>query len=93
MLTSSPAATSSGAGVIDVFARGVDGAIWARHSIGGTWSNWMSAGGITTSPPASVSVTSGTIDLFVRGGDNALWVLHSTSGVLGTWTSLGGVLR
>ena len=41
-LTSSPAATSPGNGLIDVFVRGTDNALWERKTTNGgsTWSSW-----------------------------------------------------
>jgi hypothetical protein len=45
VLTSSPAATSQSTGIIDVFVRGSDGALWHKHYESG-WSAWESLGGM-----------------------------------------------
>jgi len=52
-LTASPAAASPSTGVVDVFARGSDGAVWQRAYNHG-WSSWTSLGGHVlagTGPP------------------------------------------
>ena len=45
-LTSSPAAISPSSGVIDVFVRGTDNAIWEKSSLSSGWSGWTSIGGL-----------------------------------------------
>ncbi|HEY2812412.1 MAG TPA: hypothetical protein VGJ03_02990, partial [Acidimicrobiales bacterium] len=40
-----PGAGTAGDGTLDVFARGADDALWARHFVNGAWSAWWSLGG------------------------------------------------
>lgn len=90
-LTSSPAATSTGTGVIDIYARGNNGALWTRH-YDGSWGPWTSLGGqipTGTSPAAAAGYSAGRIDLFVQGMNGALWQ-NTWTGSWSGWTSLGG---
>jgi hypothetical protein len=90
VLSSSPDVCSWAPGRLDVFARGMDNALWHRWYDGG-WSGWESLGGVITSDPASVSWDNGRIDVFARGTDNALW--HKWyDGNWSGWESLGGTL-
>ncbi len=72
---SSPAAFGSGgSGALDVFFRGTDNALWhgQRTTLGGSWSGWMSLGGLLTSSPAAC-LCGDNKEVFVRGPDNGLW--------------------
>ena len=91
-LTSAPAATSPSSGVIDVFVRGSDNALWWRYGSGQDWSTWTSLGGVLTADPAATSQANGAIDVFVRGSAGDLWQKEYNNGVWGAWTPLGGVL-
>ena len=85
-LTSSPGATSSGSGAIDVFVRGSNGALWQREYNNG-WSGWTAAGGVLApnTGPAVCSWGAGRLDVFVTGTSGVLW--HWS----GSWDqSLGG---
>ena len=96
--TSSPAATTLSNGVIYVFVRGTDGALWEKTTTnnGATWSSWHSLGGqlASNTGPAVCGWGSSRLDVFVQGTDGALWHKWSTSS--GTswsgWESLGGKL-
>jgi hypothetical protein len=94
-LTSSPAATSTSAGVIDVFARGSSGSLYEKTSTngGGSWSAWTSLGGQLASGtgPAAYSSGAGHLDVFVEGTDGALYH-KSYTGTWSGWQSLGGSL-
>jgi hypothetical protein len=68
-----PEVSTRGPNLLDVFARGSDGAIWRRSWWGTGWSEWKSIGGYSTSSPGAVSVDSSRIDVTVRGGDGGLW--------------------
>jgi hypothetical protein len=91
VLTSSPAASSWGAGTSDVFVRGTDNALWHRHFDGTTWGGWESLGGILTADPAAVSSAANLIDVFVRGTDNAIWHRRFNGSSWSAWDSIGGV--
>jgi len=64
-------------GLIHVFARGKDSAVWEkRHYANGTeavWGEWTSLGGIFTSNVAAVVDAEGLMHLFSRGVDGFLW--------------------
>ena len=98
--TSSPAATtpSFGNGVIDVFVRGTDNALWSTTTTnnGTSWSSWHSLGGqlAAGTGPAACSWGAGRLDVFVQGTNGALYHKWSTnSGATWSgWQSLGGKL-
>jgi hypothetical protein len=92
-LTSAPAATSWGAGRLDVFVRGGGNALIHRSSSGGTWTNWETVGGVLSSEPAAVSWSPNRLDVFVRGTDNALWHTFGDGTRWSGWESLGGKLK
>ena len=55
-LSSSPCAVSRQAGIIDVYMRGTDGALWyMSYQSGSGWSGWEPLGGVCTSSPAAVT--------------------------------------
>ena len=90
-LTSSPAATSTGTGVIDIFACGSNGALWTRHYAGGAWGAWTSFGGqipSSTGPAACVGRSTGREDVFAQGMNGALWQ-NTWTGSWSGWQSLG----
>jgi hypothetical protein len=91
-LTSSPAATSPASGVIDVFVRGTNGALYQR-SWTGSWSNWISLGGqiAAGTSPAACSWGAGRLDVFVEGTNGALYHRWDT-GTWSGWQNLGGKL-
>ena len=92
-LTSGPAATSWGAGRIDVAARGNGNALVHRAMSGSSWGAWESVGGVLTSEPAVVSWSPNRLDVFVRGTDNALWHNFGDGSRWYGWESLVGVLK
>src|SRR5674536_103092 len=93
-LTASPASVSWADGIIDVFARGTDNALWWRNTSNGgtTWSSWESLGGqlAATTGAAVSSQATGKLDVFVVGTDNALWHRSYASGTWSAWESLSG---
>jgi hypothetical protein len=95
-LTSSPAATSPGNGVIDVFVRGTNGALYEKTTTDGgtTWSNWASLGGQIPAgtAPAVSSWSSGRLDLFVQGMNGALYHKSYSGSTWSGWENLGGKL-
>ncbi|MGZ4870239.1 MAG: DUF2334 domain-containing protein [Halobacteriota archaeon] len=91
VLTSSPGATSSTSGAIDVFVRGSDNAVWQRGYTTNGWSGWKSLGGqlAPNMGPAVSSWSAGRLDVFVVGTDSRLWH-KSYQNVWSIWDSLGG---
>jgi hypothetical protein len=94
-LTSSPAATSPGNGIIDVFVRGTNGALYEKTTTdgGNTWSTWTSLGGQIPAgtAPAACSWGSGRFDIFVQGMNGALYH-KSFARTWSGWENLGGIL-
>lgn len=95
-----PGAGTTDDGLVSVFVRGLDNAVWMRRGdmpadlADATWSDWQRIGGATTSAPAAISTDGQSMDLFVRGEDNALWTRHNVYYLYpnnwGSWTRLGG---
>jgi hypothetical protein len=92
VLTSGPTAASWGANRLDVFVRGLDGAMWHKWWNGSSWSDWENLGGALTTDPDCVSWSLNRIDCFVRGVDNALWHKWWDGSSWSGWENLGGVL-
>jgi Repeat of unknown function (DUF346) len=93
ILTSSPAAMSPTSGVIDVYGRGNDGAIYQREYKNNAWSSWTSLGGqlASNTGPAACSWGPGRLDVFAQGTNGALYHKWYNGGWSG-WESLGGAL-
>jgi hypothetical protein len=60
---------------MDVFAKGIDNAIWRLGWNGAQWTGWQQVvGGQWTSDPSAVCQPgTTTIDVLARGTDNAIW--------------------
>ncbi|GAC1471860.1 MAG: hypothetical protein PVSMB3_04010 [Candidatus Dormibacteraceae bacterium] len=94
ILTTGPGASSWGAGRTDVFAVGLDRALWQNTFNGTAWAGWAPLGGIVTDAPGAVSWGAGRIDVFVRGQDGALYHRYSDGASwFGGWEGLGGGMR
>ena len=95
VLTSSPAAVSPSAGVIDVFVRGTNGVLYEKATAngGGSWGAWSKVGGqiANGTGPAACSSGSGHLDVLVQGTTGALYA-NSYTGKWSGWQNLGGVL-
>jgi hypothetical protein len=98
MLASGPGVVSLSANHMQVFARGVDEALWTI-TYNGSWGNWqrleldgMPAGTTLASAPAVVSPASGQIVVYVRGSDGQLWSIQYNGNVWGIWSASGGEL-
>ena len=63
---------------LDVFCRGLDGAIWQQFWVAGAgWLGWFKIGGIATSDPDAASPgPQYPPEVFVRGLDNATYQLY-----------------
>jgi hypothetical protein len=82
-------------GILGVFARGADGAVWGRveyHVSEHTdWTPWSSYGGhLLPGTGPAVAVTHGRIFLAATGTDRAVWVRHNSPGGWRPWHSIGG---
>jgi hypothetical protein len=81
--------TAPGQSPVEVFARGLNNALWYRTSmlpIAPT-GPWTSLGGRLTSGVTATTVPGGKTYVFVLGTDNNIWMR------MGTWPSLGGWTR
>jgi hypothetical protein len=80
-------------GLIEVFARGGDGAVWhnVQTAPNNGWSGWYSLGGWIDLLEAAQN-DDGRLEIFARGGDGALW--HNwqlaPAGSWSGWYSMGG---
>jgi spore germination protein YaaH len=90
LLTSSPAASSSGANATDAFARGTDNGLWHRSWNGTVWSPWSSLGGTLIADPSAVSQAANHIDVFVVGTDHGIWHRAWNGSVWSAWDGVGG---
>ncbi len=88
-----PTVSSWGAGRLDVFAKGTNGALWHKAYSGTSgWSSWQSLGGSPTSSPAATSRNTGGITVFARGTDGGIWYRDYVGSSWGPWTSIGGAV-
>ncbi|HMJ73989.1 MAG TPA: hypothetical protein VK471_11580 [Solirubrobacterales bacterium] len=90
-LVGDPTISSQGAGQLDVFARGMDNALWHKWYSGTSWSGWQSLGGSLAGGTGSVSWEPGRIDVVARGTDNGVWHWAWTNKSGWSLDSLGGV--
>jgi hypothetical protein len=72
-LTSAPALSSQSAGVLNVFARGTDGAVYQRGWSGSAWSDWINLGGGIIGAPATVARTENVVNVYARGAGNTVY--------------------
>jgi hypothetical protein len=92
VVTAGVAATTWGAGRLDVFARGTDNLLYQRFTTddGVNWSPWIQLPGRTlTSGPAAVAWAPGRVDVFALGTGGALihwWHDNGSS----FWETIGG---
>jgi len=102
VLASGPSIALTDDGMIDVFARATDKAIYFKSQFedenGEThFTQWHSLGGMFSTTPAVVVRADGMIDVFARGVDKAIWHSHQveTNGTrtFTSWHSLGGHTR
>ena len=87
-LTDTPAAVSWRGGVVNVYVRGSDGAVWQLHRERGAWRGWRSIGGIVDGGPSAVSVTDDRLDVFAIA-DGRLWWRSYADGAWGAWRDRG----
>ena len=75
---------------IDVFARGIDNAMWHRWWDGVRWNGWEPQGGVLASSPAVASPALGRLDLFALDNSGALMQRVWNGAGWSAWGSLGG---
>ena len=90
-VATAPAAVSTAPGSAEVYAAGLDHAVWRDALSGGKWSGWKRLGGTTYSAPAAARLP-GRVQVLVRGTDNVLWANMGTAGAFAGWHKVGGVL-
>lgn len=82
VLTSAPALNSQSDGIVNIWARGTDGAVKQQAWNGSAWSAWMDLGGGIFGAPSAVSRTENVVDVYARGANNATYQRY--------WTASGG---
>jgi hypothetical protein len=98
VFSSGPSAVVNGDGLIDIFGRGADKAIWRKGQflVDGVprWSNWISLRGITSTGPVVRVRGDGLLDIYTRGVDKQIWMKSQSftgnSTEFGVWRSMDG---
>ena len=94
MLASAPAAVSLDSDHLQVFARGVDEALWHRTRQGGSWGAWerldLPTGNTIASPPTAISPAADQLYIYVHGSDRAIWYTSYDGSSWTAWQSLTG---
>lgn len=88
-LIGGPAVTFAGSSP-HVFGRGLDGRLWERTRVNGTWQPWAKVDGLViTAQPAAVGHPDGRIDVFVRDTADQVRTKTYVPGTgWGDWSSL-----
>lgn len=102
VLASAPAVAATDDGLVDVFTRATDKAIYFRSQTvdeEGTvkFKNWYTLGGMFSAAPTVTVKSSGMLFLTARGVDKAIWYSNQVESngtrVFTSWHSLGGHTR
>lgn len=93
VLTTSPAAASTGDSLLSITARGTDNALWQMTWDGALWRDWARLEGLSISGPALEASSSAHYRIRVVGTDGLVWsrLLHWSGGPAGPWTATGQV--
>jgi hypothetical protein len=86
-LTSAPALASQADGIVNVWARGTDSAVYQKSWNGSAWTEWGSLAGGIYGAPAAISRAPGYVNLYVRGSGNQSFA-DSWSGNWSGWQVL-----
>ena len=80
-ITSNPAGACNKDGRIEIFARGLDGALWHvwQTAVNNGWSGWASMGAHFSGTPAVAQNADGRLEVFFVGMDNAIWHIWQTA--------------
>ena len=91
MLASGPGAVSLGDGRMQVYALGMDGALWYRtHSGGwGAWQRLETPEGVAGNAfPVLTSPAEGQVTVYLAGAENRIWSIHHNGSSWGSWSSI-----
>jgi hypothetical protein len=72
-LTSAPTMNSQADGILNLWSRGIDGAVKQQSWTGSAWTDWADLGSSIIGAPGSVSRAENLINLYVRGAANAVY--------------------
>jgi hypothetical protein len=86
--TSAPTINSQADGILNVFIRGTDGAVWQKSWTGTEYTGWFTLGGQIIGAPVAITTVPGTVDLFVRGVDRAIYQKHWNGGAWTEWVQI-----
>src|SRR4051794_23403347 len=81
-VAAAPPLESQADGVLDIYGRGTDGAVYERGWSGSAWSDWINLSGGIVGAPAAVNKQPKDVDVYVRGAGNAVYQNH--------WDSVNG---
>ena len=84
------AAAATAPGIVDVFARGRDRALWWRRRVAGTWLEWQSLGGALAAGPAAASDGAGRLEVVALSDSGILIHRRREGEEWSPWTDLGG---
>jgi hypothetical protein len=87
-LTSGPTLNSQSDGLVNIFARGTDGAVAQRSWDGTKWVDWLSLGGGIIGAPSALSRAPGALNLYARGLADATYSRSWSSGGWTGWSLL-----
>lgn len=87
-----PAIALNTLNMLEVFARGTDGAVWHKWcNPGGIWSAWASLAGNITGSPAVLKNADGHLEIFARFTDGSVRLCWcNPDGSWSAWNNLGG---
>ena len=87
VLTSAPACVARSGKIIDVVARGSDGACYLKEWNGTQWLDWKDLSGIVAAntPLGLIAVNDSSLNVYVIGTDGNVWVKSMSNAVWGAW--------
>jgi hypothetical protein len=88
-LITTPVAAIWTTGLVEIFAMGVDTALWhGCFEQRRRWLGWNSLGGFLSAPPRVISSQPGRLDIFVWGADQYVWHRWVESNLWSPWKML-----
>jgi hypothetical protein len=102
VLASGPSVALTDDGMVDVFARATDKAVYFKSQFedengDNHFTLWHTLGGMFSTAPSVVVRADGLVDVFARGVDKAIWHSHQVENngtrTFSSWHSLGGHTR
>ena len=90
MLASGPGAVAVTGGGVEVYALGMDGALWYRGTGGdsGAWNRLETPDGVAgNAVPAPTSPDGGQVDVYLAGTERRVWSIHRSGADWGSWIS------